>query len=466
MNSFEYIGEWWLPGKCDEKAYGTLTFAPNEWAKLEITIEGDSDTPFLKESSPLKPFSIVLGMMNARPVTLCHCSLAGHPFTLSQGHITRKRIFLIQTVFVGAHFESLDDILLDELTLGYTHLDEWMGQFNFEVTTSAETGEFSVAYSPFDPVKVVVKDLEIEFVCLGEFSPWMGISRWYSLREEARISLRPRGNMRMTFWDYVPFINLYIPTLLTVATRTYNYPMNVSAVASNEAKSGVSIYYSIPGYIEKSRHLHHWAMLFRFDNLNQNGLLQERLSNWISKCEKLRAVTELYFRFYYQPDLDIETKFLFVAQMMEAYQRSRYGGKYPTLHPYKRVSNALIAEMPEWIEEPLRTNLEAMIRNGNKFSFKSRILFMLQDVLIDHKWTLRNIIGNFEDFATKVTSRRNRLTHRTGTQSDLDIPKEKLPEYVANMETIMRLCFLVEIGFTSEEIETLWGKYVAKPSLY
>ena len=404
--------------------------------------------------------------MNARPVTLCHCSLADQPFTWTQRHMTRRFIFLIHTVFVGAHFESEDDMLLDKLTLRYTHLDEWMGQFNFEVTVSAEHGGLGIKHSPFDPIRVEVNDLEIEFDCREQFAPVMKISRWVSLRETAWITLKPRGNKSMNYWDYVPYINLYIPTLLTVATRAYNFPMYVGAIASQEAKSSLSIYYSIPGYIEKPRHLGHWDMLFRFEDLNQHDRLQDRLASWISKCEKLRTVTELYFRFYYQPDLDTETKFLFVAQMMEAYQRSMYGGKYPTSQPYKRASRALISNIPDWIEEPLRTNLKAMISNANRFSFYSRILFMLQSVLSEHEWTLRNIVGNFEDFASRVTTRRNKLTHRSGTPSDQDIPKAKLPEYVANMETILRLCFLVEIGFTSEEIESLWSKYAAKPRFH
>ena len=204
-------------------------------------------------------------------------------------------------------------------------------------------------------------------------------------------------------------------------------------------------------------------MLFRFEDLEKNGLLEERLSKWITICEKLRTVLDLYFRFYYQKDLDIETKFLFLAQMMEAYQRTIYGGKYSTQHPYKYVIDALEAAIPPWVGEPLLANLKAMIGNGNKFSLKSRILYLLEEVLSDHEWTIRNIIGNSDDFATKVAGLRNNLSHRSIRPSEEVISKAELPKYVANMETILRLCFLVEIGFSSAEIESLWTEFLAKP---
>ena len=189
MESFEYVGEWWLPGKFDERRYGKLNFVPNDWARLEITIEGTDVTGFAAEASPV-PHPIVLGTMNASDVTLEHCELVGTPFVMSHSHKTRKRIFLIRTVFVGAHFEDVNSISLEQLTLDYTYLKEWMGQFNFELTMSSEHDGFSVSYTPYDPVNVIANGFEIEFGYLGDFRPWLPQASWFSLIDEALITLR------------------------------------------------------------------------------------------------------------------------------------------------------------------------------------------------------------------------------------------------------------------------------------
>ncbi len=466
MESFEYIGEWWLPGKCNEKRYGKLTFAPNDWAKLEITIEGQDDNDFALEASPLQPIPILLGTMNATAVTLCHCSLADYPFAMSGQYLTRKRIFLVSTVFVGAHFETVDDIVLDELSLGYTHLDEWMGHLNFEVKAPNTDYGFDVTYSPFNPIHAVVQDFEISFGYRGCFPPWFERTSWISFRDQAQITLKPKSGEAISFWEYLPLVNFFLPTMLTMATGNYNYPLNVTGVPTDEDAQGLSICFPIPGYLDKAKNLTRWDMLFRFEDLEKNGLLGERLSTWIDRSKTLRTVLDLYFRFYYQKDLDAETKFLYIAQMMEAYQRTMYGGKYPTQHSYKRVVGALEAAIPPWVEEPLRKNLKAMIGNGNKFSFNSRIKYMLETILCDHHWMIRSIVGNFDDFATRVVATRNNLTHRSQTPSESVIMKSELPKYVANMETILRLCFLVEIGFSTDEIKYLWSEYLAKPNFY
>ena len=466
MESFEYVGEWWLPGQCDQKVQGKLSFAPNDWAKLEITIEGQSDTPLLTESHPLKPFPIVLGTMNASSVTLCSCSLVSYPFAMSQDQISRKYIFLIRTVLVGAHFKSLDDIMLDELTLEYTHLTEWMDHLNFGVNHSAENAGFTVTYTPFDPIQVTVKEFNIEFGYYGDFRPWLPQTSWITLMDQAYISLRPQSGETMSFWDYLPFVNFYLPTLLTMATGTYNYPLNVNAQTSRDNDSGLTIYYPIPGYQEKSQNIARWNMLFGFADLNENGMLEERLSNWVSICEKLRTVLDLYFRFYYLKDLDTETKFLFIAQMMEAYQKALYGGKYPTEQPYKVVIDSLIDAIPPWVQDPLRKKLKTMIRNGNKFSLNSRIMYLLEEVLSDHVSLIRSMVGNYQDFADKVAGLRNNLSHRSPRPIEEIVPKAELPELVAHAETILRLCFLVKIGFTTEEIKSLWQKYGSKPIRY
>ena len=270
----------------------------------------------------------------------------------------------------------------------------------------------------------------------------------------------------MSFWDYVPVTNFFLTTLLTFATGKYNYPLKVNGVASNDERSNLSIYYPIPGYQEKSVHLTRGDMLFGFADLHRNGLLEQRLSKWIIICEKLRTVLNLYFRFYYQKDLDVETKFLFLVQIMEAYQRTLYGGKYPTQQPYKIVVDSLIGAIPPWVEDPLRKNLKSMIRGGNKFSLKSRILYLLEEVLSDHKWLLRGMIGNFDDFASKVAGLRNNLSHRANRPPEEVIPKAELPIFVAHIETILRLCLLVEIGFSTAEIKQLWQDYLAKSHLF
>ena len=452
MKSFERTGIWWLPEAPEDKLYGKLTFHPKNWGKLELRMEGYGHESFNKKISPYRPFSIILGIMDDVPVTLNYCTLDLYNIPL----LAKERVFWIDTIFVGHHFQEIDEIMFKELSLSYTYLDEWMGQYNLEIKEPRENYSYDITYTPFEPVQIPLEDIDVEFGYDYLFPPMYQYLAGISLRDTACITIRPKPCERFHFNNYRQYINFHFPAFLTLATGDYNYPLNIRGIATEGESREISIFYPVPGYVEKEGYKTRMEMLFTFDNVKTEGNLKKHLSNWMSKSEKLRAAIDLYYRFSYQKNLDVRTQFLFLVQALETYQRTLYGGEYLSKSAYKSLVRDLKNAIPLHIEDDLRENLKARIDNGNKYSLRRRLIHICDEILGDHIGIVRGLCcSTSEEFATKVTATRNDLTHYPKNRSRKAIPRDELHIYVGKMQFLLRICFLVEMEFSSDEIKQL-----------
>ena len=438
MKSFEHTGIWWFPEDPDYRLTGTLSFNPTAGGILELIEESATS-----RINKLKEYDIIQGFADGKAVTLQGCY--GKSISFFTG--INKVKFTIRYIYIGYYFYTIEDIIFEKLSLGYTHLNEWMGQIGFvEENGSVRSNSFkSVEVEiPFNKDKII-----FWYLYSRKWSP-----SEFSMKNEARITIHPHENFRFT--HYLWYIDFHLPSLLTVATGEPSYPLNITGKIP-DGDIPIRIYYKIPGYEEEPRSILHQEMLFTFEDAIAGD--SNCLINWLEKSDWLRVSADLYVQTIYNK-LDPKTEFLFLAQALEAYHRnSPYNGKYLAAKDYKPIKDELIKAIPDCVEGELRDNLVARINTGNAFSLRARLVSICDEISKHHKGVIGQLLDDKENFVKDVVRTRNYLTHYP--KKSIENRKIALSglKYIREMPLILRFCFLIELGLPSEKIKEQLGRY-------
>ncbi len=460
MESFEHTGIWWLPEEPEQRLAGILSFDPKVGGKLALTFEQPVHKGLGSEVDLYWEFPIVLGQMNGIAVTLKDCTV-GSPWRTNYGvcFTTQTITIYAKTIFKGYHFNKIEDIVFEALSVSYTYLGKWMKQRSFEI--DKEFGGVRPVSAPLEPVEISLNDhLKIYF--------WYKPNDEWDLTEAGvplqggvtLITIAPKGRLHYDIGDdnYFGFINSHLRDLLTFATGEPNYPFDIqSIVKTMDRYRAIDIYYQIPGYDPEA--IQSLEMFFTFRFADVEGSFPKYLLNWICVSKELRSVCVLYFKSYYQRNLDLETQFLFLARALEGYHRQLYGGTYLSKEKYEPIAAALIKAICEQdLTESHKAKLKNAIKYGNEYSLRKRLKTICDKIERDHREVFKELLEDPKDFISKVVETRNNLIHLDGSSTDA-IPEDKLPEYIRKMRRLLRLCFLVEMGLQPDDIKTLRQHY-------
>jgi hypothetical protein len=123
---------------------------------------------------------------------------------------------------------------------------------------------------------------------------------------------------------------------------------------------------------------------------------------------------------------------------------------------YQPVFETLVNHIPKELDSSHKQSLKGRIKYGYQFSLAKRLKLLLDDVLKDHEWFSDLIIEDRKKFIRKIKSTRNYLTHFE--EDDEEKPIKDLQElyaFATRMRWLLRVCFLIELGMSSETINTL-----------
>ena len=210
MESFEHKGVWWLPEDPEKKYHGALSFDPINGGHLELV-------------KPLGTSELPLG----KSIDIIHGLAQGVLVTLQGCYVTRatsgEAKIAVDYIYKGRHFDKIEDIVFEELSVSYTHLNNWMIDHSLNIFKRA-MGEsihnVNVSYNQFKPLSISLNNnLDIRFHYHNTRSSSItGVS----LENKARITITPQKKLH--FDEYYLFFNFHLPDFLTLATGQTNYP--------------------------------------------------------------------------------------------------------------------------------------------------------------------------------------------------------------------------------------------------
>ena len=396
MQTFERSGYWYLPDKVEDKSSGFLRFDHQDGPVLTLIHEGLL-YPKIQHG---EKYPIIVGITDRGPVTLVQNLVTSQSISGMVGSITLVASIIIE----GCHFETIDDITFSSVSVSYTYLVDWA----HKPLSDAERAD------PWKSLVVDPIDIELDSTCLSFWQSRSRSTQTYrsAVRREFTVSIEPYEPFSLA--EYYVYFNYHLRNFITLATGRVNHPVSVRAQVSKDDPRPIRIYYRSREHFEKSEDVFPHMMLFSMDDVRDD--LAICLSNWIDKSGDYSTAHIQYFKTMYQGCLDVETKFLFLAQALDRICKTQLGKKYRS---YK---------------EALKTLCGALER--------------------DHEEVIERLLPNRENFLEQIKETRHNLSH-ADQQPDAISSGYEFWQYNQRMTILVQICFLRQMGLPTDTITQL-----------
>lgn len=475
MDSLELTGDWWLPEASDTRLSGTLSFDPT------------SSMGSLRLNGQL--FDVVdFGLTDPKQIPILLGEVDGVAYTLKQCYAVYSHLYLytnltdihVMYIFKGQHFNAIEDIVFDSITVSYPSLDEWIDHERRKVRANQDESdrdrirrlargktrmqelEFLVTNVPFQPV---------EFHSVDAFGTQFDfkLTRRLPHKDESPAEWKSRARLTITPSKALPFfggadqsdfaqlILFRFSDFLTLATGRINDPQSIQGtVSGSDSARSVSLFRSTL----EPEFGYYMQPLFALDDVKDN--LSKFLSNWIALYLKLGEVLDLYFRWnhdlYHGRLYHTSTQFLNMARALEAYHRRLYDKPYIDPAEYKSKKKKVMRVIRETFCTEFSEKLIQDLAYGNMYSFAKRLESICYEVLVGFTDVFGEVLGDLNDFKRTVADTRNDLTHVLEKPGEYAINRDDLKsyhEYVTKMRILLRMCLLLEMDFPPDLVKRL-----------
>lgn len=447
----ETRGYFWLPEDPDNKVPGNLSISEKGEIRVEVMGLFSEFLAAVKDrfSGFVREFDRVLGVVeDGGKVTLEKCLYQPSRLSLSGG--LSGSTILAHLAFIGAHFDSQEELEFSEFTLAVDGLEEWLFISGIEMDQDLDNRCGSISYGLPDEISLRLNDgLNLKFVFSLEFP-------------QISSPVTRAGVSQATYMQLEANEPLHIESALSVARKLSNFlslaiDQSVSfrsiEVAPGRAPEDAEVN-SIPAIRVYGQFLPatdqvapiSWPrFLFRYSEVEDR--LERLLVTWLEVYSSLEPVLNLYFSNRSNSFQYLDVKCLHLAQGIEALHRK--------LHPENKVMPAkvfkVITSMLLQCCPPEHRNwLKGKIRNANEPALGQRVKDMIEPFKC---W-----IGNSKErkrFVRKVVNTRNYYTHFTDEREGKADTSLELLELHDRLDVLFQLNLLRLIEFGDDHIYSL-----------
>lgn len=440
----EYKGLWWLPAKPQAKVHGTLRVSETDDTILDLDGTLIDVQPFMPVV--FKP-DIILGQsMEGKLLTLYKCIQIHVGGSFPSG-LTTSRL-LVQTAFLGAHFEIPSDVKFKYVDVRFRHLNDWVGISGFNVKTQESTT--TISYMLPSKVSAVIDDMQISII-FSE-SQRFDFVHEISIRQDA--SFRIETSSESSFEKFESLI-YHLQNLLMLALEEQTSPEVIDGYSEKfvlefREKKHLEPITIIFRYDGNGSHRSHFRFLFRFNEVKTQ--FQLMLKNWFGKIELLEPVFLGYFAPLHLP-IYLEQKFLGYISAIESYHRRVIKGFGLPPEEYERIMVEIMKCIPpqhlDWFSEKLKYNEPSQRR---------RLKAMIE------RFSWIDFGGN--EFVNRVIITRNYLTHFEEELKEAAAKGDELMRLTLKLELLIKMTLLTELGFEQKEVEQMTKRTNAYQMLF
>jgi len=415
-----------------EKRYpGMLTISDGGRVELEITAD---ETAFTSYDEMM--IGRLIGQIEGGYVTLEGCTY--RTMNLSFAGMTGKSLITARLVFVGVGLS--EPAKFTSLRFCVDGLSEWLGKSAFKIGIGQSFEDWTVTMKRPEPVKCTLPDgtkLEIDIEI-----KLPGATKYPTLElyQQAFIQITPAESQPFEFYQ----------KLSHRITRFFSFAIG-RPVAIHSLKAQIDA--------PEISDLHKWLELY-FQSLNNSAkrLLNSRdmllgyssialrfgdlLSAWLNEYENLMPALHHYFSVQDESHAYVDTKFIAMAQALEAFHRRTSDSRRWPRDEYKTKIAAILEGCPErdrqWLQQKLNF--------GNEITLAER---------------LHQLIGRFAgvfggeapiDSIVRGTVRtRNYHAHYDPDGAAKALKGAALLSLTFRLRVLFALSLLVRLGVTEEE---------------
>ena len=449
-----FKGHWWLPEEPDRRVPGVLSIDRLRKSQLELIghLGGELDSLYAER------YQRVLGIStDGKLFTLMDCVVVNS--TMSW-HGSGSERLNVQFVYLGACYDSSDDILFDGFTVRYGNLENWMDNRSFRVETDRMSNEGRIHYVKPEPVALRYEDMELELIT-GFTHNWTNTQQ--HLEERCSILVKP-VDRQLAPTDIFKMTSR-LRGFLTLAMGYSTEPVSItgqlrsSSSDSDEPtrQTSVEMHYPIVRPQVGVREVRRHEMLLTLRDLGDRIL--QIIPRWLSVAEDLEPVVNLYFSALYNPLVYAENEFLALTQAAETYHRVRIGGRYiPDSEFMSGLYPALVEVIPSDTERGFRDSLmQGKLRYANEFSLRRRLTELIRRLADLDVPTFGNPCLA-RALVSKVCDTRNYLTHYDPVLRGSAAEGEELYSLTLRLRAMLEILLLQELGLEQDEIANLIRK--------
>jgi ApeA N-terminal domain 1 len=436
----KHEGLWWINEEYDKSVSGHLHVTPNGmWLALNGTLkttEHLSHDPF-----SLISYDLIHGIQsNGYRFTLETCIESRKISPWESGYSIQK--FSVDRVYSGIHVSSLDELKFSEYRVNYTYLSDWLRNVGLGSPEEVEGG-FFIAYEPNKATTVSELKIELqenEAVIEIDSAPgWSHYNDFQDCKIEIQTIMTVFCKSPMSFSEVSSQVLDPIRDFINLATAR---PNSVTNLVAQVGDSQISIHSqsSYKGQLRSSL-FNQSIVLFLAKDIAKNP--DSYINKWFSIEQEMNDVCKLFFGVHYDQGAFPTNRLLNVVQALEAYSRVRYGEYKIPKEDHRNRSNRIVQSVLKEDRDWLR---QALSYANNK-SLKERLI-----ELIDKARPLSDkLFPNPTEFAKWVVDTRNYLTHRDLEGKKRIAAGDKLDLMIHSLLWLLRILFLLEVGFNHEQ---------------
>jgi hypothetical protein len=429
----EINGFWWEAGEVERKVPGTLLIRTGQHVDLEVHGQiGD----IMGISLP----SVFGQSHGGEKISLLHCGVIDS----SAGRLRNATKVRATTAVLGGHFASEDEIHSDTAYVSLSNLREWTGKSFQKVQINWQSGAVKVEQNPSSTVELGSwKGVKFDLLFSHQTRPTWGDIR---LTETCSARLTADRQLSLVEWDD---IILRLQHFVAFGYGEGVYPLELSLKCNEALNEGnserrwkVFRHYEQDGNRQEGERTTKHNCLFTMSALGLSP--GSFLSEWLSKGQRLRPMTDSYLSIVYSNTIFPVQTFLSLAAALEGYHRAFIPGKFMEDAQYQtEVVGPLVGAMPPSLEKGFRTSLKNRLKYLNEYSLQKR----LKDICRMLGATVSALLPKPSEFAAIAKNFRNGLTH-FGNEQEFQYDEVHLVQLIESFRLLVELCVLKEIGFS------------------
>jgi hypothetical protein len=334
----EIKGVWWLSDNETQPIPGLLKFSEEAGIRLEL------DGLLPADKAPVgATLDILLGQ-----------SYEGIPITLHESFSTSSAApsrIISNTLFVGKHFNRVEEIKFTSLRIGFEYLEEWIGGTRFARSTKGRT------IKHVRPRGITLKLTSIKAALSLGYRVSGGLDvRSVNYQHTDHIELRPTTRRSYEWFNEKLYVLHMFLVLMMGNAINYTFTVGVGEVVSKVGRrcirEEIKIYRPRSG--TRLSGLNWWSLAFRLPDLRDS--IEAYLNKWFEDFDVLSPLYDLLWPIVAPPSTYREAIFLNLTQGIETFHRRTVGRTYLPEDDYKPIRDTLIQAIPTGLSEGLRAN--------------------------------------------------------------------------------------------------------------
>lgn len=456
-NPIETRGQFWLPDDPDHKLHGDLSVSESGAIRVDMVGLFGESIPNAKImlGGLTTEFDRVLGEVErGGSVTLENCLYQPSKLGLSGG--LSSSTLLADLAFIGARFDSKEEMKFSEFTFSVEGLDEWMSVSGISLDQDLENKCGTISYALPDEIVLKLQDgIRLKFLFSLNFPQVsipvteMGVSQSSYLELETSEPVQIDSALQLAR-QICNFLSLATENSVSLRSIEVSQANDVGGTdVQRNKKANVYCRFSLP--IDKEVPFSWPRFLFRYSDVEDR--LESILVAWLEIHQSLGPVLNQYFANRLDSSLFLEEKCFQLAQAIEAIHRFGYPEEkeMPT-ETFAVIKEEMLQSCPPEHREMLSNKLS----HANEPTLRKRVRRLIRpfNSWFGNKKERSKFVGEIVDF-------RNSYTHFTAERKEVTASAKGLLAMHDKLDTLFKLSLLRLIEFGDNHIFSLLQEKVS-----